>query len=52
MTGAYFSASAVLARIDLLYPLAVEAADATQDAANTRAYVTVMNEKELTAALK
>ena len=52
MTGAYFSASAVLARIDLLYPLAVEAADATQDPAYTRAYVTVMKEKGLTAALK
>ena len=52
MTGAYFSASAVLVRIDLLYPLAVEAADATQDAADTRAYVPVMNEKELPAALK
>ena len=34
MTGAYFSASAVLARIDLLYPPAVEPADATQDAAD------------------
>jgi hypothetical protein len=52
MTGAYFSTSAVLARIDLLYPLAIEAADATQDAADTRAYVTVMNEKRLTAVLK